>query len=387
MRLRKQQSFASYLHSLLLLVGIAWGAVPPVPGGAIAEEYALPLPEGVVPPRIPADNPLTHAKIDLGQKLYFDARLSADNTVSCATCHDPRKGFADGKPVAEGVGKKTGARNSPTVLNAAYYEQQFWDGRAETLEDQAKLPLTNPIEMAMPSHTAVEEKLRPLPEYPPLFEKAFGTPEITIDRVAQAIASFERTLISFSAPIDRFLAGDENAISESARRGWQLFNGKARCNTCHEHVSERPTFSDNKYHNIGVAAHKANFTTRAREAQEILKSGDLRKLDEMALRPDFSELGRFLVTKEQKDIGAFKTSGLRNIELTAPYMHDGSEATLTAVMEFYNKGGEDNPFLDGDMRPLGLNEQNIADLVELMRTFTSDDLKRFAPLSSLMPEE
>jgi cytochrome c peroxidase len=328
---------------------------------------------------------LTEAKVALGQKLYFDARLSLDDSVSCATCHDPNKGFADGLPTSKGVGGRTGQRNAPTVLNAAYFEQQFWDGRAPTLEDQAKQPLINTVEMAMPSHAAVEEKLRALPEYPPLFQQAFGTADITIDRVAQAIASFERTLLSFSAPIDRFLAGDQNAISAAAKRGWELFNGKARCNNCHGYISVVPTFSDNLYHNIGVAAQKQDFTALAREALAVVRSGDERQMDELAVQTRFSELGRFLVTKEQKDIGAFKTPGLRNIALTAPYMHDGSEATLEDVMNFYDKGGVDNPFLDGGMRPLHLSEQEKADLVELMKTFTSEDLRRFDALKGLVP--
>lgn len=364
---------------------LTWGWLVAVPGVAFPDEYPLPIPSGVLPPLIPDDNPLSAAKVELGQKLYFDPRLSVDNSVSCATCHDPRKGFADGKPLAEGVKQQKGARNSPTVLNAAYYEQQFWDGRAETLEDQAILPLINPIEMAMPSHGAVEEKLRALPEYPPLFQKAFGKSDITISRVGQALASFERTLISFSAPIDRFLMGRKDAISASAQRGWELFNGKARCNTCHGHVGAVPTFTDNKYHNIGVGAKQRDFSALAREAQHALQTGGPQVIDELALKPHFSELGRFLITKEQKDMGAFKTPGLRNVELTAPYMHDGSEATLLDVINFYDRGGENNPFLDGGIRPLNLTDQEKADLVELMKTFTSDDLERFDALKALMP--
>ena len=371
----------------VLMLAMTWSLFFSFPGVAFSDEYALPIPEGVLPPIIPEDNPLSQAKVELGQKLYFDQRLSVDNSVSCATCHDPRKGFADGKPVAEGVKQQKGARNSPTVLNAAYFEQQFWDGRAEMLEDQAVLPLINPIEMAMPSHGAVEEKLRALPEYPPLFQKAFGEPGITITRVGQAIASFERTVISFSAPIDHFLAGKKNAISDAAKRGWELFNGKARCNTCHGHIDVVPTFADNKYHNIGVGAKQRDFSTLAREAQQAMQKGDPHVLDELALKPHFSELGRFLITKEQKDMGAFKTPGLRNVELTAPYMHDGSEATLLDVINFYDRGGENNPFLDGGIRPLHLTDQEKTDLVELMKTFTSDDLQRFDALKALMPAQ
>lgn len=375
---------ALFTSALLSLVCVCW-VLMAVPARALAQDYEVPVPEGILPPLIPENNPLTEAKVALGQKLYFDARLSLDDSVSCATCHDPNKGFADGLPTSKGVGGRTGQRNAPTVLNAAYFEQQFWDGRAPTLEDQAKQPLINTVEMAMPSHAAVEEKLRALPEYPPLFQQAFGTADITIDRVAQAIASFERTLLSFSAPIDRFLAGDQNAISAAAKRGWELFNGKARCNNCHGYISVVPTFSDNLYHNIGVAAQKQDFTALAREALAVVRSGDERQMDELAVQTRFSELGRFLVTKEQKDIGAFKTPGLRNIALTAPYMHDGSEATLEDVMNFYDKGGVDNPFLDGGMRPLHLSEQEKADLVELMKTFTSEDLRRFDALKGLVP--
>ncbi len=337
------------------------------------------VPEGVLPPIIPADNPVTPAKIELGEKLYFDVRLSLDDTVSCASCHDPRKGFADGRRVSEGVGKKTGVRNAPTVLNAAYFEQQFWDGRVATLEEQAKQPLVNPVEMAMPSHAAVEQKLAAVAEYAPLFQKAFGDPRITIDRVAMAVASFERTLISFSAPIDRFLAGDEKAISDSAKRGWALFNGKARCNTCHGHVGVLPTFTDNQFHNIGVAAKSHDFEALARQVANATE-----EIPDLAHQPGATELGRFLVTRERPHIGAFKTPGLRNVELTGPYMHDGSEPTLEAVIDFYDRGGEPNPFLDGGMRPLNLAAEEKKDLVELMKAFTSDDLARFEPLAKLM---
>ncbi|MGE0684884.1 MAG: cytochrome-c peroxidase, partial [Candidatus Binatia bacterium] len=184
-----------------------------------------------------------------------------------------------------------------------------------------------------------------------------------------------------------FLMGEKNAISASAQRGWELFNGQARCNTCHGHVGAVPTFTDNKYHNIGVGAKQCDFSALAREAQHALQTDNPQIIDELALKPHFSELGRFLITKEQKDMGAFKTSGLRNVELTAPYMHDGSEATLLDVINFYNKGGENNPFLDGGIRPLNLTDQEKADLVELMKTFTSDDLKRFDALKALMPAQ
>jgi cytochrome c peroxidase len=348
--------------------------------GALAQEVSLSIPEGVLPPLIPEDNPLTAAKIELGKKLYFDKRLSKDDTVSCATCHDPRTAFADprGKPTSAGVGGAVGPRNSPTVLNAAFLAQQFWDGRAATLEDQALRPMVDPLEMAMPDHAAIVAKLAGLPEYAKPFEAAFGTPEIAIGRVGQAIASFERTLLTLSSPFDRFQGGDAKAISESARRGWDLFNGKARCNTCHGFVGAFPLFTDEEYRNIGSGATHPAFLALARKVD-----ADPNVVDSLANEPGYKELGRVVVTRQRAHIGAFKTPQLRNVEHTAPYMHDGSEATLEAVMDFYDRGGNQNPWLDGTMRPLALTAQEKADLVELMKTFTSDDLGRFAELEKL----
>lgn len=348
---------------------------------ASAGEVALPIPEGVLPPIIPADNPLTSEKVALGQKLYFDPRLSKDDSVSCATCHDPLHAFAEPRPVSVGVGGASGVRNAPTVLNAAFLSEQFWDGRAPTLEEQSKGPLVNPVEMAMADHAAVEKKLQALPEYPPLFASAFGDETVTIERVAQAIASFERTLISLEAPIDRFIAGDKTAISTSAQRGWELFNGKARCNTCHGYVGAFPLFTDEQYHNIGVAAKEVSFEDLARQVQQNPK-----QLDKLTHASGVNQLGRFLVTREQKDIGAFKTTHLRNVAKTAPYMHDGSEKTLADVIAFYDRGGNPNPWLDGGMRPLGLTDAEKADLVALLETFTSDDLARFEKLAGQTKE-
>lgn len=333
------------------------------------DSYVLSLPPGVLEPVIPENNPLTKEKIALGRNLYFDKRLSADDTISCATCHDPQKGFADGRAVAVGIKGQKGPRNSPTVLNAAFFDTQFWDGRALTLEDQAKQPIVNPKEMGMPSHDALVEKISNIPGYRTSFKTVFGTDKITIDHIVTAIASFERTLISFNAPFDRFIAGKNDAISDSAQRGWKLFQGKARCITCHEFNRSYPFFTNNKFHNVGVAMKGEDFGSLARKAASSGADPSLLAQEEAS-----AELGRYLVTKEPKDIGAFKTSGLRNIALTAPYMHDGSELTLESVIEFYNKGGVSNPNLDGGIRPLNLTEDEKKDLVEFMKSLTSDDL-------------
>lgn len=328
-----------------------------------ADEWPRGLPKDLWEILVPPENPQTPEKVELGRRLFFEKRLSRDGTVSCATCHDPVHGFAEAKKVSEGVGGKKGARNAPTVLNAIFYELQFWDGRAASLEEQSKGPMINPVEMALENHDAAVAILKVTPEYPAQFRRVFNR-EITIDDVAAAIAAFERTVISGDSPFDRFMAGDKSALSESAQRGSTLWNGKARCNTCHPLGDTTPNFSDNKFHNIGVAAKGKDFAGLARQAAS---AGDPQQL---AFHPDFTELGRFVVTRQPKDIGAFKTPGVRDIALTAPYMHDGSEATLLDVVNFYDKGGEPNPYLDGGIVPLKLTEQEKQDLVAFMESLT-----------------
>lgn len=363
---------------VLFTVFILWSGV----GSSALEGYKIDVPTGIDPQlwrdSIPKNNPITEAKVALGEKLFFDKRLSADGTVSCATCHDPATALADGIAVGVGIKGQKGARNSPTVFNSMFNELLFWDGRAPSLEEQAKMPLTNPIEMGMKDHAAVVEKVNSASEYKPLFKNAFGSEEITIDAIAKAIASFERTQVSANAPFDRFIAGDKNAISDSAKRGWDLFNGQARCISCHAWNPSQPFFTDFKFHNIGVAAKDQNFSSLARKARDLVrKGGDKeRVVDELALAPGYSELGRYLVTFQSRDIGSFKTSMLRDIELTAPYMHNGSEKTLLDVVKFYDKGGEINPNLDGGMRPLKLKDEQMNDLVEFMKSLTSETTKR-----------
>lgn len=374
------------LASLRLIPIVAAALLLGTASGASAAALELPVPPGVIPPDVPADNPPTTAKLELGTKLYFDTRISTDGSVACASCHHPAHGFTDprGTPTSAGVGGALGTRNAPTVINAAFLASQFWDGREPTLEAQAVQPLINRIEHGFPDHPSVVKHIEALGDYGPLFAAAFGSEEITIERVGQAIATFERTIISFDAPIDRFLAGDEKAISDSAKRGWELFNGKARCNTCHGRIDVLPLFTDDLFHNIGVGVQRIDFDSVARKAAAAVEAGE--SIDALAIGDaEASELGRFLVTQEPKDMGAFKTPPLRNVEITAPYMHDGSEATLEAVIDFYDRGGNNNPYLDGGMRPLKLTDQEKADLVALMKTFTSSDLGRFDALVELAP--
>jgi cytochrome c peroxidase len=319
---------------------------------------------------IPADNAMTETRVALGRRLYFEPRLSKDGTVACATCHDVSRGFTDRRGTSEGIGDKLGQRNSPTTLNAALFQTQFWDGRAITLEDQAQLPIVNPIEMGMPNGEAAIAGIKNDAEYVAAFKAAYGRP-VNFADTARAIAAFERTLIFLDAPFDRFVAGNLTAINDDAKAGWVLYNGKGRCNSCHQISSSSPIGTDNRFHNIGVAARSRNFEELAKKGlQALAKDSSQDAIDRLALQTDLSELGRFVVTRNRSDIGSFKTSQVRNVGVTAPYMHDGSMQTLWDVMDHYNKGGESNPYLDGGIEPLALTEKEVNQLVAFLFTLT-----------------
>jgi cytochrome c peroxidase len=324
----------------------------------------------------PKDNPGTPAQVELGKKLYFDTRLSSDSTVACATCHDVSRGFTDQRPLSEGIDGRIGRRNSPTTLNALFFHRQFWDGRAATLEDQAKLPITNPVEMGQPNGAAAVAKVKGDAEYEAMFRAAYGRAP-NFDDLARALAAFERTLVFIDAPFDRFALGDADALDADARAGWALFNGKARCTACHQISSSNPIGTDNRFHNIGVSARHQDFEDLAKKALKVLSKDTSRETqDKLALETDLSELGRFVVTKNRADIGSFKTEQLRNVGITPPYMHDGSLTTLWDVIDHYNKGGETNAYLDGGIEPLALDEREIDQLVAFLFTLTDD---RFGP--------
>ena len=324
---------------------------------------------------VPADNTFDARRVALGKKLYFDPRLSRDGTVSCATCHDVSRGFTDRRPTSEGIDGKLGRRNAPTSMNAMFFTTLFLDGRAASLEEQARLPIVNPIEMGQPDGATVAKVVGAIPEYQRDFASAFGGP-VSYDDIGRAIAAFERTLVFLDAPFDRFSGGDASAISDDAKTGWALFNGKARCSTCHRIRSNRPIGTDNEFHNIGISVRHQDFDKLAAKALAGLeKSNTKETIDQMALEGDLSELGRFVATRNRADIGAFKTSQLRNIAITSPYMHDGSMQTLWDVVDHYNKGGEANPFLDRDIEPLALSEREVDQLVAFLFTLTDE---RFA---------
>ena len=309
------------------------------------------------------ENPLTRAKIELGRQLYFDTRLSKNSTVSCASCHDPSMGYSAHTKTGIGIDGQAGGRNSPVAYNRILSGKQFWDGRVDSLEAQAVGPIANPIEMGF-THEGVVERLAGIPVYAKQFEKVFGG--VTIDAVGKAIAAFERVIVTAPSPYDyneqwrpfqdlepedleddpelaklyaAAKAGVEaHPMSESAKRGREIFfTEKGNCSACHVGAN----LADEKYHNIGVGMDK-----------------------------DEPDVGRFAVTKDEKDYGAFKTPTVRNVALTAPYMHDGSVATLEEVVEWYDKGGHPSKHLSEKIRPLKLTEQEQADLVDFMKACT-----------------
>ncbi len=314
-------------------------AAPP-----ITETHALwlgPVKLGVLPPPpIPPDNPQTARKILLGKQLYFDTRLSRDNTISCATCHSPTMGWSDEGPTSKGIGNQRGGRRSPPASNSAYNPLQFWDGRAPSLEAQAKGPIANPVEMGN-THEVMIRTVGDIPGYVDEFKEVFGTTPITIDQVAQAIAAFERTIVTTDSRFDRFALGDEASLTCLERKGLEIFNGKGRCSCCHW----GPNFTDNRFHNLGVPS----------------------------IDPGKPDIGRSEITKNPADKGAFKTPTMRDVGLRPPYLHTGGEKTVENVIVFYNKGGgTKDPNIDRMMIPLGLSKGEINALVAFLeRAMTS----------------
>jgi cytochrome c peroxidase len=360
---------------------LAPGQAPPLPNTGPLAKPRLPNQVGlpsVLTQYVISPTTLRPARVALGQKLFFEPRLSGDGTVACATCHDPARAFTDGRPASIGIGGRVGQRNAPTVLNALYNKHQFWDGRVTTLEQQAALPITNPFEMGSASISDAVSRFASDKEYQSQFMQAFGR-AVNEQDMLSAIAAYERTLASFDSPFDHFIGGDANAISDSAKLGWELFNTKARCNLCHaltDNKRDAALFIDNDFHNIGIGILRHHVGPMAQRAERELARGDLPAIDTTAISSDLSVLGRFLVTRKQEDIASFKTPGLRNVLVTGPYFHDGSMQTLWDVMDHYNKGdGITNPWLDKDMQPLALTEPEIDDVVAFLASLTSPQYK------------
>jgi cytochrome c peroxidase len=302
------------------------------------------IPLGLDPIRaVPADNPLTVGKAMLGRQLFFDTRLSADGTISCATCHDPKHGFSNDKRVAEGILGKRGVRNVPTLLNRAYGTFFFWDGRASSLEMQALEPLENPREMGN-DLASVLRYLQSSPSYRKSFEVNFAD-GVTAINLGRALATFERTLVLGSSRVDYFRIGEVQALNEGQRHGLWLFESRAGCWRCHSGQN----FTDEAFHNTGVSWGKLP-----------------------------ADPGRFVLTKNETDRGRFKTPTLRGLVWTAPYMHDGSISSLEEVVDFYDRGGVKNPNLDSFIVPLTLTKEEKADLVAFLKGLS----ERFEPPSA-----
>ena len=366
------------LRGVLTLAVLALGSVPPGVATAAGETDAASFDDHAVqrvqqPPLglpsvpVPAANPVTPAKVSLGRDLFFDRRLSRNRTMSCAMCHLPEQGYTSNE-MATPIGVKGASllRNAPTLYNVAYLPRLFLDLREESLEQQVLGPLFSPDEMANPSVAFLLETVRAAPEYAGRFEAVFGRP-VDLPAVGEVLAAYERTLVSGDSPFDRWHFGkDERAVPEPAKRGYAIFTGKAGCVACHAVAGDHALFTDNAVHNTGVgtAAPKPVRIEVAPgvEAAAVVPAGPA--------RPPSSarDLGRKGITDDPKDLHAFRTPGLRNVALTAPYMHDGSLATLSDVVRFYAAGGEPNQNLDPRMQPLALSEGDVADLVAFLES-------------------
>jgi len=326
---------------LVAAAGIIWGLAdqktPPITQvnvQVLGPQRLGPLPPVIAPP----GNPPSSAKIRLGKELYFDTRLSADGTVSCATCHNPALGWSDEGPTSKGIHGQLGGRRAPPVSNAAYAPLQFWDGRSPSLEDQAKGPIQNPIEMGN-THQAMIQTVSAISAYQAEFKAVFGEGPITVDQVAEAIAAFERTVVTTDSRFDRYVRGDHGALSALEKQGLEIFNGKGHCTSCHW----GPYFSDGRFHNLGVPAKD----------------------------PKKPDLGRYVVTNDPRDMGAFKTPTVRDAARRPPYLHDGSEKTLESLIDFYDRGGGKDRNLDPLMVPLGLSKHEKAALVAFIKSLDS----------------
>ena len=347
----------------ILLTGAILVPSPSFAAEPVSPSALAPLP----PPPSPPENPTTPGKIELGKKLFFDRRLSGDGTMSCATCHAPEGGFADGLPISLSYPTTRNWRNAPGLVNVAYRKTLFRDGRSSSLEEQALFPMMSPFEMNR-NLDYLEEVLKTVPAYVEAFQAVFGG-EITRQRVAMAISAFERTLLSRDTPLDRHLRGDPGALSSRQRAGLDLFLGKAGCATCHN----GPNLTDERFYNLGVPE-----DPKAKEDPRVLATA--RFVGKVSGFQEYRTLsgdpGRFLVTKDPVDWKAFATPPLREVAATAPYMHNGALGTLQEVIDFYDRGGGDDPKKSPMLRPLGLSREEKESLREFLAT----------GLSGTMPE-
>ncbi len=336
---------------LARIAALLWLSVSPGPPPAQATQTAtadFPVPLGLPPIPWPEDNPYSPARADLGKILFFDGRLSANGVVSCAFCHEPDHAFSGSAALSRGVDGKPGVRHVPTLINCAWHKSQFWDGRAPTLEAQIASPVTNPDEMGMTADRVVE-RIRAIKGYAPLFASAFGDPGIDFDRITKAIATFERTIVSGDSPYDRYVAGDKSALTKQQKDGLDFFERTGECAECHS----GPSFTNEKFANLGIGS--AN--------------------------PD-PDPGREAVTGKRGDLGKFKVPTLRDVARRGPYMHDGSEKTLSDVLDVYKKGGLPNPHLDTRLTPFYLDEETRRDVLAFLDSLNGEGWEKIKPPAS-----
>lgn len=362
-----------YFSAIFFLAGLLLAAaiyLPAADQSAADKPAAFPTgkpveikaPLGLPPVPIPSDNPPTAETIALGRRLYYDPQLSVDSTISCASCHAPEFAFSDNHQFSVGVAGKLGTRKAPTVINSAYSPLQFWDGRAPSLEEQAKGPMANPVEMAH-SLQGVVQRLQADPKYPSLFRAAWGTDQITIDMVAKSIASFERTIIAGDSPFDRFFYGhDSKALSYAAQRGLKIFKAKNKgnCEVCHTIGKDSALFTDGKFHNLGIGADT---------------------------RGNLADLGRYNETRTESDKGCFKTPSLRNLANRGPYMHDGTFPSVKDAFAHYIGGGNWNPYLDKEIHSLDvLTFDERDDLLQFLDSLNGKLPDNIGPPPDLAPQ-
>ncbi|MEM8845150.1 MAG: cytochrome c peroxidase [Pseudomonadota bacterium] len=358
-------------------------------------EPILGLPQVV----IPEDNPITQEKIELGRLLFFDRRLSLNDTFSCAMCHIPEQGFTSNEiSTAVGFEGRSVKRNSPTIYNIAFHTKLFHDGREDSLEQQVWQPLLAANEMANPSIGNVINKIKGIKEYDGLFENAFDGRGPTMETVGMALASYQRTLNSGNSRFDRwYYGGEKDALTEDEIAGFELFTGKANCSACHLVHDEYAKFTDDLMHNTGhgyaVSMGIKSETTRVQLAPGVFVDVDNEIIESVRQTPKKNDVGLYEVTQNPFDRWKFRTPGLRNIALTAPYMHDGDFGTLIEVVEFYNKGGVPNELLSPLIRPLDLTDEEMNQIVVFMEALTGDNVKTLvadafaAPIGDIRKED
>jgi cytochrome c peroxidase len=336
---------------ILTLLGQEW-----VDAGAPANIGPLP------PLPVPEDNPMTLEKVELGKRLFFDPRLSGDGSLACVSCHLPDQGWTTNTPLSPSYPTNMERRNSQTLINVAYNTTLIWDGRAGALEKQALGPIQNPLHMNQNLDLLIE-RLNAISDYVERFQKVFGS-SVTPEGLGKALAAFERTLVTRDAPFDRYITGDWQAMSEGALRGLELFNGKARCILCHH----GPNFTDTQFHNLGLP----DAPLLSHPLVQAALRFDAKRMNVPEYQSVKEDLGRYLVTKEEKDKGAFRTPTLRNVVQREPYMHNGVFHSLEEVIDFYNRGGGAVPRKSSLIQPLGLTTEEKRDLLAFLQALTGE---------------